>query len=102
MTINSLEIQPLITEIVKKVKHNGGVCFDKWEDWHLKSIKKYTLEQLTAYVFTVDAMNFCFWPDNVEGGFEYQNMTRNLEKILDNDPLFFTPARMSKVTALEL
>lgn len=47
-------------------------------------------------------MNFCFWPDNKEGDFEYENMTRNLEKILDNDPQFFTPSRLGKVTAQQL
>jgi hypothetical protein len=62
------------------------VCFDKWEDWHLSDIKKYSLEQIAAYCFTVDAMNFCFWPDNPSGEFEYENMTRNLETILNSDP----------------
>jgi hypothetical protein len=68
----------------------------------LSDIKKYSLEQIAAYCFVVDAMNFCFWPDNPSGEFEYENMTRNLEKILDADPLFFTPSRMAVVTPEEL
>ena len=42
----------------------------------------YSTEQVIAYVFVVDAMNFCFWPDNPAGQFEYENMTQNLAKIL--------------------
>ena len=47
-------------------------------------------------------MNFCFWPDNPSGDFEYENMTRNLENLLDNDPLFFTPSRFAGVSGQEL
>lgn len=43
-------------------------------------------------------MNFCFWPDNAAGVFEYENMTRNLEKILKSDPDFFTCSRLAQVT----
>lgn len=74
--------------------------FDKWEEWHLSDIKKYTLEQITAYVFCVDAMNFCFWP--FETNLEYEQMTRGLEKILDQTPQWFTPASLSQVTAADL
>ena len=42
-------------------------------------------------------MNFCFWPGNTSGGFEYDSMTRNLEKILKADPDFFTCQRLSQV-----
>ena len=76
--------------------------FDKWSDFHLSNITKYTLEQLTAYVFVVDAMNFCFWPDNPSGTFEYEHMTRNLEKLLDSEPAFFTPLRLATVTESEI
>lgn len=53
-------------------------------------------------MFCVDAMNFCFWPGNVAGEYEYENMTRNLEFVLDNDPDFFTPHRFATVKASEL
>jgi hypothetical protein len=43
-------------------------------------------------------MNFCFWPENPSGVFEYDNMTRNLEKILISDPQFFTVDRLLEVT----
>ena len=43
------------------------LVFDKWADFHLKDITKYTIEQIAAYVFVIDAMNFCFWPNNPSG-----------------------------------
>ena len=43
-------------------------------------------------------MNFCFWPNNPAGEFEYDSMTRNLEKVLINDKEFFTCARLINVT----
>ena len=69
--------------------------FDKWSDFHLSDISKYTLEQITAYVYVIDAINFCLWPDNPSGEFEYEHKARNLEKLLDEDPEFFTPKRLS-------
>ena len=43
VTINRLEIGPLVQKIEDKFK-TQKVCFDKWADWHLKDIKKYTIE----------------------------------------------------------
>lgn len=42
-------------------------------------------------------MNFCFWPDNPSGVFEYIHITKNLEKILRANPEFFTCAELKKV-----
>ena len=80
----------------------SGFVFEKWSAFHLADIGKYSLEQLIAYVFVTDAINFCFWPDNPSGNFEYEHMTRNLEKILDSDPEWFTPARLATVTEHEI
>ncbi len=44
-------------------------------------------------------MNFCFWPGNPAGNFEYEHMTKNLEKILQQTPDVFKPENLSKVTA---
>ena len=79
-----------------------GFVFEKWSDFHLSNIAKYSVEQVTAYVFVTDAMNFCFWPDNPSGQFEYEHMTRNLEKVLDADPEWFTPARLARVSEEEI
>jgi hypothetical protein len=42
-------------------------------------------------------MNFCFWPNNPSGNFEYENMSKNLAKILVDNPEFFLPENLSKV-----
>lgn len=78
---------------------SSGITYDKWCEWHLVQPEQYSLEQLTAYCFVVDAMNFCFWPENYSGVFEYENMTRNLEKILKTSPDFFTCDELAKVTS---
>ena len=47
-------------------------------------------------------MNFCFWPNNPAGEFEYEHMTGNLDKVFCSDPEFFTPARLAVVTEQEI
>lgn len=99
--------QPKIMDFVKsleaKIVDSGGkFVWDKWADYHLTDMAKYTLEQVTAYCFVTDAMNFCFWPDNPAGEFEYEHMTRNLEKVLDSDPDFFTVPRLASVTEAQI
>lgn len=55
---------------------------------------------MLAYTFVVDAMNFCFWPGNPAGNFEYENMTKNLARILDESPEFFSAEKLAtEVTA---
>ena len=65
------------------------IAYEKWAKYHLDP-NNYTLEQVITYVFVVDAMNFCFWPNNPSGVFEYEHMTKNLAKILEAQPEFFT------------
>jgi hypothetical protein len=47
----------------------------------------------------VDAMNFCFWPNNPAGNFEYEHMTKNLAKVLDSNPEYFSPDNLAKTTS---
>lgn len=49
------------------VDQSGKLFLGKWSDYHLDSLTSYSLEQLAAYVFAVDAVNFCFWPKNPTG-----------------------------------
>jgi len=91
VTVDEQKIDDFIQEMEQKISAEDTFVFDKWKDFHLSDIGKYSVEQLTAYVFVVNAMNFCFWPNNPSGQFEYEHMTRNLEKVLDTEPDFFTP-----------
>lgn len=52
-----------------------------------------------AYTFVVDAMNFCFWPGNPAGNFEYEHMTKNLAKLLDKTPELFLAKGLAGVTS---
>ena len=97
VSIQDAEIDKFILDLSAMVQKQG-ISYDKWSDWHLDDPGQYTIEQITAYVFVVDAMNFCFWPNNPSGNFEYDSMTRNLEKILKNDPEFFKCDRLICVT----
>ena len=76
---------------------SNGFVYDKWSAWHLDDPKQYSTEQIAAYCFVVDALNFCFWPNNRAGEFEYEHMTRNLEKVLKEDSEFFTCSRLKAV-----
>jgi hypothetical protein len=44
-------------------------------------------------------MNFCFWPRNSPGNFEYEHMTKNLAKVLNNTPDYFLPLNLQKTSA---
>ena len=83
---------PKFLNSIKMQIAQTGKCLqiDPWSDWHINNVKQYKIEQIATYCFVVDAMNFCFWPNNPAGVFEYEHITRNLEKLLINDPKFFT------------
>lgn len=107
ITVDDAKIAQFIVELEAKITENDekgvtGFVFDKWSDWHVSDITKYSLEQITAYAFVVDAMNFCFWPNNPSGEFEYIHITKNLEKVLDTEPEFFSLERLSQVTEQEI
>lgn len=67
VTVVESKIEDFVQEMEAKIASEGAFVFDKWSDFHLSEIGTHSLEQLTAYVFVTDAMNFCFWPDNPSG-----------------------------------
>ena len=104
VTINQESVVKFKDSLKEKLSNGQGFSYDKWSDWHIDNPRQYTLEQVTTYCFVVDAMNFCFWPDSPKAKaplpkqqtefFEYENITRNLESILKEDPAFFTCERL--------
>ena len=66
VSIDDGKIDQFIADLSENVK-KYGISYDKWSDWHLDDPKQYNIEQITAYCFVVDAMNFCFWPNNPSG-----------------------------------
>lgn len=91
--INDIKITEFISSLEAKVK-SDGVAFDPWANYHIDP-NQYPLEQVLAYTFVVDAMNFCFWPGNPAGNFEYEHMTKNLAKVLDSQSEWFKAEKMS-------
>lgn len=65
-------------------------------------VSEFSLEQVTAYVFVVDTLNFCFWPKEEEHQVQYEDMTKALAQILREEPEFFTSERLSLLTEQEL
>ena len=97
MVINEAKIDEFVVQLGEKVS-KGGLAYEPWAKYHVDP-NQYTLEQLLSYTFVVDAMNFCFWPNNPAGNFEYEHMTKNLGKILDQTPYYFKPEQLAKTTA---
>ena len=88
VTINPLALASFITSLESTVT-STGLAYSPWSLYHLDP-NSCSLEHLFAYIFIVDAMNFCFWPgDLAPGEFEYEHMTKNLAKILVEDPKLF-------------
>lgn len=88
--INQEKLQKLATQI-----QETEFKYLTWEECHFKITEDVTTEQIIAYVVVVDTLNFCFWPT---AGFEYDNLTSNLTKLLKEDPDFFKSERLAKVT----
>ena len=94
--INESKIPSLLDQVKAQISESN-LAYDKWSDWHIKEPKKFSVEQVTTFCFVVDAMNFCFWPGNPSGVFEYEHITKNLEALLIKDPEFFTCERLLQV-----
>ena len=56
------------------------------------------------YLFIVDSLNFCFWPDGSEGeeAFEYEHLTSGLKKSLEADHKALDCSRLVKLDATGL
>jgi len=93
--LNQDQIKEYVKRTSNEVKERG-FFEEKWESYHLDP-KKFSFEQVVAYVFVVDTLNFCFWPLEQEHLIQYEDMTKALAQILEQDPEFFTPLRLSQI-----
>jgi hypothetical protein len=55
----------------------------------------YTGPKIIDYVFSLDALNFCFWPHPT---FDYPDLASNLKKILDISPNGLSPQTIQNFT----
>lgn len=49
----------------------------------------YTGDDMLSYIFTIDSLNFCFWPCE---GFEYEHLAENLKAIMLEDKSLLLPS----------
>ena len=96
VTINQNAITSLVNEIL--TLSQPGITFPKWSESHFP-VNTVSLETLLRYVFIIDTLNFCFWPNPP---FEYCDLAHNLHETLLHNPSFFEIASLTQVTPLEL
>jgi len=52
-----------------------------------------SIEDITSYVFLMDALNFCFWPTD----WEYDNLALSLKNAYKKNPEYIRPKFLSEV-----
>ena len=65
--------------------NKNALKYPKWSESHFDSTSV-PLETLLRYIFTIDTLNYCFWPNQ---GFEYYSLAKNLYETLMKDKNFF-------------
>ncbi|XP_038883825.1 queuosine salvage protein-like [Benincasa hispida] len=69
-------------------------------DWDFEGIHYFDNGPLTVqYLFVLDALNFCFWPDK---DLSYDHLASGLKAALQNDKSAFDADRLQKYTGPEL
>ncbi|KAI8019761.1 Queuosine salvage protein [Camellia lanceoleosa] len=69
-------------------------------DWDFEGIHYFDNGPLTVqYLFVLDALNFCFWPDK---DLSYDHLASGLKAALQNDKSVFDADRLQKYTGPEL
>ncbi|CAL2267520.1 unnamed protein product [Prunus armeniaca] len=69
-------------------------------NWDFEGIHYFDNGPLTVqYLFVLDALNFCFWPDK---DLNYDNLAAGLKAALQNDKSVFDVDRLQKYTGPEL
>ncbi|PIN08112.1 Cobyrinic acid a,c-diamide synthase [Handroanthus impetiginosus] len=69
-------------------------------EWDFEGIHYFDNGPLTVqYLFVLDALNFCFWPDKE---MSYDHLAAGLREAIQNDKSAFDADRLQKYTGLEL
>ncbi|KAM0970868.1 hypothetical protein ACFX13_019151 [Malus domestica] len=69
-------------------------------EWDFEGIHYFDNGPLTVqYLFVLDALNFCFWPDK---DLNYDNLAAGLKAAMQNDKSVFDADRLQKYTGPEL
>ncbi|KVH92446.1 Protein of unknown function DUF2419 [Cynara cardunculus var. scolymus] len=87
------------SEGIEKVVESVENSIPKVE-WNYEGIHYFDNGPLTVqYLFVLDALNFCFWPDKE---LNYDDLASGLKAALQNDPSVFDADRLQKYTGPEL
>jgi len=71
--------------VIDLLNNENALKYPKWSESHFDS-SSVPLETLLRYIFTIDTLNYCFWPNE---GFEYYSLAKNLYETLKNKTNFF-------------
>ena len=77
------------------LNNENALKYPKWSESHFDS-SSVPLETLLRYIFTIDTLNYCFWPNE---GFEYYSLAKNLYETLLKDKNFFEIYNLVNITA---
>ncbi|KAF9600739.1 hypothetical protein IFM89_012183 [Coptis chinensis] len=91
VTIDSSGLEKAVEQI------NGSI---PKVEWNFEGIHYFDNGPLTVqYLFVLDALNFCFWPDK---DLNYDNLASGLKEALENDKSVFDADRLQKYTGPQL
>ncbi|KAM3131683.1 hypothetical protein pb186bvf_016214 [Paramecium bursaria] len=88
--INRDKLQLYAQKLVKENRH----IYKKFDEYNFHLNQQLGDENLLIYLFVLDSMNFCFWP---EEGFEYENLAQLIKDKLINNPQYFQPEQFAKL-----
>ncbi len=80
------------------LKDKNALKFPKWSESHFDA-NSVPFETLLRYIFVIDTLNYCFWPNH---GYEYYSLAKNLYKTLKEKKGFFEIENLSKMTPEQL
>jgi len=78
--------------------NENALKYPKWSESHFDATSV-PLEILLRYIFIIDTLNYCFWPNE---GFEYYSLAKNLYDTLIKNKNFFDIDNLVKVTPEQL
>ena len=80
--VDKNNLQKFITDLLN---NENALKYPKWSETHFDSTSV-PLETLLRYIFVIDTLNYCFWPNE---GFEYFSLAKNLYETLKMNENFF-------------
>jgi Potential Queuosine, Q, salvage protein family len=85
VTIDRSAVKPLAAQIRAQTT---AVQWDE-EDWHYQCPAEWPAvvqrERIAAYILALDAINFCFWPADNAGSYEYEDLATTLTRAAQAD-----------------